>query len=181
MIDRRALGDLMRRQDEINFHAEHLLSVTDCGSRGGLRRSVPPSHNGRSSNADGVPNGVTGDDAGLRTTDRHEQRQLAMDLLLVREQARYHGEWQATREELEFLVEASPAALAARLERDLSALSAAATSALAAIRSVTERGTDGAIDRAENWLPSAAAALRSALSIDLALEARRQLNLLQDD
>lgn len=163
----------MRRQDEINFHAEHLLSVTDCGSRGGLRRSVPPSHNGRSSNADGVPNGVTGDDAGLRTTDRHEQRQLAMDLLLVREQARYHGEWQATREELEFLVEASPAALAARLERDLSALSAAATSALAAIRSVTERGTDGAIDRAENWLPSAAAVASRDVVYDVVADQRR--------
>ncbi|WP_226367309.1 hypothetical protein [Pseudonocardia sp. ICBG162] len=183
VVDRRALGDVMRRQDEISFHAEHLLSFADSGPRGGRRRSGLPPHSDRPSNV-GTPGTVKGQVSHPSAADRREQRKLTMDLLLVREQARHHGEWQDTRSELEFLVEASPAALTARLERDLSALSAAAISALAAIRAATGSGSDaapGAADGTGHWLPSAAAALRSALSIDLALEAQQQFNAVQGD
>ncbi|MEQ3553600.1 hypothetical protein WIS52_24265 [Pseudonocardia nematodicida] len=108
---------------------------------------------------------------------------LAVDVLLVREQARHHSEWRATRDEFQGLTDSPPGTLISRIEEDLATVSAAAIRALAAVREARSRpdGVEREDDAVGPWLASAANSLRSALSAHLALEARHRLRPGQED
>ncbi len=92
--------------------------------------------------------------------------------LVAREHARHRDEWRITRHELETLLDKDPAALAVRLVRDLTSLSATALRALAELDAChgSHRETaELARQASETWLSEASEALRAARAAHLAL------------
>lgn len=131
VVDHRPLRDLLRRQEEIAFQVEHLLS-----------------------------------NAGPSAADSSH-----LDLLAAREWARHHGEWCATRSDLQKLVTADRATLVMELETGLTSLSCLAVHALTEIRQAGTRSASASdLDPGGRYLGPAAEALRSVLAAHLALE-----------
>lgn len=107
----------------------------------------------------------------------HNTRAATAEGLVAREHARHRDEWRITRRELETLIDEAPAALAVRLLRDLTSLSAAALRALAeldAFRGSHDETAELARRASESWLSEASEALRSARAAHLALGATSQ-------
>ncbi|MEV1296156.1 hypothetical protein [Pseudonocardia sp. NPDC049635] len=173
MVKQRRLWDLMRRQEELGCLARQVLAhsqdelpiqATVCPTTANARlhRGDPAAEDGGA--AEPKPTAATG-------------RPYALDLLLLREQARHHSEWVATRAELADLLHTRSTPLVPRLEQELTALVTAAVEALGALHEVgktTDHPADA--EAATPWLASAAESLRRALTVDLALQARLLLS-----
>lgn len=100
----------------------------------------------------------------------------AVGILLGREQARHHDEWVTTQAQLRSAIHRSPASLVEQLETDLAATATAAITALEMVRTAAEATPEAyaelVSERAEHALAATAAALRSALTSHLAMEAQ---------
>ena len=101
-----------------------------------------------------------------------------IEVLLAREQARHHGELTETEGQLYAAEGRAHASLIEQLRTDLSRTAAAALTALgrlelAAAAADFDDESDPAVERAAPALRTAAAALHSALTCHLAVEARR--------
>lgn len=100
------------------------------------------------------------------------------DVLAAQERVR-QCEWEATRQELDALLDVVPSALVARLLRDLTSLSAAAMRALAEIEALQGpevASSNRAVEATTVWLSTAAEALRSAQAAHMALGAHQAVN-----
>lgn len=100
-----------------------------------------------------------------------------IEVLLAREQARHHAELSATEGQLREAAGRAPASVVEQLRTDLSLTGAAVITALEHLTLATEaeelgQEIDVAVERAAPALRTAAAALHSALTCHLSIEAR---------
>lgn len=108
-----------------------------------------------------------------------EKLDRAIELILVREQARHLDEHQRTRLALPALLGTAAECLQADLQRDLASVSSAAIRALTEIRAATNAGRGEQVSSTATaeaaaiaqWLATAADALRSAYARHLVLVA----------
>ncbi|ALL79676.1 hypothetical protein AD006_31410 (plasmid) [Pseudonocardia sp. EC080610-09] len=100
-----------------------------------------------------------------------------IEVLLAREQARHHAELSATEGQLREAAGRAPASVVEQLRTDLSLTGAAVITALEHLTLATEaeelgQEIDVAVERTAPALRTAAAALHSALTCHLSMEAR---------